>query len=156
MQVVVVKRVVFEGGACEPCTLRGLDQGTPAGGNILMATPFERMISGPAPHVVNVARGRLGEMKHGESGEAGCRVGAVTGLVNVRVCRTTHGDVRVPDANIALGRACHVDLKNYGTGGDICDGEAHVLDLCKSGLSRITYHDHRSGIVTVTKVATKT
>ena len=114
------------------------------------------MVSGPAPHVVNVARGQLGQMKHGESGKARCRVRAITGLVDVRVCRATDSDVRVPDANIALGEACHVYLKNYGPRGDICDGEAHVLNLCNSGLSRITYHDYRFRIVTVTKVATKT
>ena len=40
-EVVVVKRIVLKAGACEPCTLRRLDQGTPAGGDILMATSFE-------------------------------------------------------------------------------------------------------------------
>lgn len=95
-------------------------------------------------------------MKHGEGGEAGCRVGAITGFVDIRVCRTTDSDVGVPDANIALGGACHVDLKNNCPRCDICDGEAHVLDLCNPGLSSSTHHDYRFRIVTIAKVATKT
>lgn len=155
-QIVVVECVVLEGGACEPCTLGRLDQGTPSGGDILMATTFEGMVSCPAPHVVNVARAQLCQMKHGEGGKAGSRVGAITGAVDIRVGRATDSDVGVPDADIALSGACHVDLKNDCPRGDICDGEAHVLDLCNSGLSRITHHDHRLGVVAVTKVATKT
>lgn len=41
VQVVVIECVMLEGGACEPCSLRRLDQGTPPGGDILMATSLE-------------------------------------------------------------------------------------------------------------------
>ena len=64
------------------------------------------MVSGPAPHVFDVARGQLCQMKHGESGEAVCLVGLITGYVDIRVCRATDSDVGVPDANIALSGAC--------------------------------------------------
>lgn len=55
VQVVVVEGVVLERSACKPGSSRGFDKRPATGGNVLRATALERMIGGPAPHVVDVA-----------------------------------------------------------------------------------------------------
>ena len=56
VEVVVVEGVVFESGACEPGCLCGFDEQTAARGDVLMAAALERMVGGPAPHVLYVGR----------------------------------------------------------------------------------------------------
>ncbi len=54
VQVVVVERVVFEGGAGEPGRFRGLNEHAAARGDVLMPAALERVVRGPAPHVLYV------------------------------------------------------------------------------------------------------
>ncbi len=68
-------------------------------------------------------------MDHCERGHAVCRVGVAAGDVDVRVGCAADRDVRIPDAHVALLGACHVYLQDDGTGRDVSDCEAHVLDL---------------------------
>lgn len=95
-------------------------------------------------------------MNHSECSKAGCCVWTTTGDIDIRVCCSPNCDMGIPETDIARLRACHVDLKNYSAGSDVCHCKAHVLDLCDACFARSADHDDRSRIIPVAKGAANT
>ena len=93
-------------------------------------------------------------MDHCERGHAVCRVGVAAGDVDVRVGCAADRDVRIPNAHVALLGAGHVDLQDDGTGRDVGNCEAHILDLGNANVAGVADLYDRLWIVGVAESAT--
>lgn len=92
-------------------------------------------------------------MEHRERRQACCRVGVAASFVDVGVGCATHGHVRIPYTNIPFGGASHIDLKDNGARGDVCDGKTHILNLRKARLPGVANHNYRYGVISIAKSA---
>ena len=153
VQVVVVERVVFEGGAGEPGSFCGFDEQAAACGDVLMTAALERVVGGPAPYVFYVG-GRGGcEMYHCESGLTVCCIAGAAGGIDVGVRCAAHSYVRVPDSDIARFRASHIYLQDDSTRRDISDGKSHILNLGYADIACVADLYDRLWVVRVTESA---
>lgn len=149
-EVVLVQRVVLERCPDQPGGLGALNERAAPRGNDLLGTAVERVVGGPAPHVLDVWGARGPDVEHEERGLTGAGVRVRAGGVDLRVDGASDAEVRVPDADVALGRAGHVDLHEDGAGEDLGDGEQHVADLRDAdvaGVSDLQHHARVGGVL---------
>lgn len=151
VEIKVVEGVVLESRAGEPGALGSFYESASASGDVLMTTSLKRVIGRPAPHVFNVTRGRAGEVEHCKGGKAVCCVGIGAGFIDIGVCGAADCYVAIPEADFSGCGACHINLKNDSSRGDVSHCEAHVLDLGGAGFSGFAHHHDRPRIISITK-----
>lgn len=145
-EIVLVQRVVLERCPDQPGSLGALDERATPGSNDLLGTAVEGVVGRPAPHVLDI-RGAGGlDVEHEERGLAGAGVRVGAGGVDLRVDGATDAEMRVPDTDVALGRAGHVDLHEDGAGEDLGDGEQHVADLRDTHVARVSDLQHHARV----------
>lgn len=113
LKVVLVERMVLESSSNEPGGGCRFHQETAPSSNDLTVVTVKVVVRGPPPHVLDIGRGRTGEMEIGPGCLAFSWASCTLALDFAPDC-TTNSDMGVPESDIA--RVCagdvHFDLSH--------------------------------------------
>lgn len=110
LEVVLVEGMVFHGCSNEPGALGRFDEETAAGGDGGgAAVAVQVVVGGLSPHVLDICRGRTGQMEQAPGGFALVGTAVAVGL-DFGADGTADAEMRVPESHVARSCTGNVDF----------------------------------------------
>lgn len=100
---------MLEGRADQECPLGCFNEHTPSRGDRLPVAPVQVVVGRPSPHVLDVRRGRVGQVQHAPGRFAFVGSPGAVGF-DFAACGAADAEVRVPEPDVARRGAGNVNL----------------------------------------------